>query len=236
MGLLVSLVSMVLGLSSCLEIYENLHFHKDGSGKAEFVYDISQMLEMMQSMEGMGDINSEENVETDNESSPTVWDNMAKSYDSLVDVFQTIPGIHNLVLVKEKEASRFLFRFDFDNVNTLNIFLSQGGHGGSMAALEGVLGTDNQPFEYFSWKKGKLVRKLKTRESGVDSNNEDQAMARSMFSNLFYYFNYTFEGKIKKAEGPSLNWKKGDTACAIKMSLLEVLDAKTPLQYNYSYK
>ena len=108
-------------LSSCLDVFENIHFRQDGSGtysvaisiKEEMREKFHQRLETPDSL----DANNRIAVEEENLSN---YEEYKNSIDSIIQILEEIDGISNAQAIIELNNFSFGYEFDFNNIHTLN--------------------------------------------------------------------------------------------------------------------
>jgi len=172
-------VSIVF-LTSCLTIIEKYTLNADGSGTMEYIFDMSELYEMLQ-MYG-----SDSTLEAMNAN---------ELFEENLPELEKVNGITNVRLTGDQEKYIFGLAFDFSDEESLN------------KAMQ-VLVTDetsDQPKTFISIKRKKMVRygdigrNLNMDEfMGGGEEDIDPEMLKEMLTGMKYKLVFKTPGKVKK--------------------------------------
>jgi hypothetical protein len=185
----------IFSLSSCLNIFENFTFKKDGSGHYSMKMDMSQMKDMMEMMKTMNAEGGENSGESANELSK-----IGDSFGELLAKIKSEPGISNAMVISDTTQFHFGYEFDFKNINSLNAALVKL----SEDMGEGM--KNPVPKDMFDFSKGKLKRKagenmfdLMKKTMGGEADSPDMQQAKEFMQDATISTTYHFpDQKIKK--------------------------------------
>ena len=190
----IAVVAVVFALTGCLTIEENYTFKQNGSGTMEYVIDLSELGEMMKS------VNAAAGEDGDDLGTMDMGDEVA--------ALKGIPGISKVKLDTKKEWVQRL-KFSFKDVTALN------------AALNVLMpDSSGQPHAFFQWEDGTLVRTNNRHayeigssmakgdegdESGEAGEGEDGGMdISSLLESMKYKYSFKFAqsmGEMQTAPG-----------------------------------
>lgn len=213
----IALLFLMFGLTACLDVTEEYHFNKDGSGSARFTVDISKMMAMLESFGGaMDSLGGEDGSNSIKE---------MFSDRSQVDILKSIPGIKNVKSLSSEEAKIIGYSFDFDDLEALNNAVAVNSSDMGLTAMLGAgdSGEEEEAGTNSFMRKGKKF--TRTLQFPMPEEDDEEAehyksMAAMLFADHFYSQKYTFEGGVKKV-------KKNDNA-SVQSDRKTVL-IKTPL-------
>ena len=187
-------------MTSCFSIREIVHFNADGSGTFEVRTDISEIMSMIEMMEGMdldegGETDSDADLEEEEQSPIAEY---AEMYKNQLEQVQSIPGISEAQVVEDEVSYLVGIYFKFKNAKALN------------AALNVLYADENKSKnrEFFKVTKKKVERidvvnmkdeVMKAMSEGDEMDDETLDMMRSMLSGVSFTTEYTFEKKVKKS-------------------------------------
>ncbi len=115
------LILSSLSLTSCLDIFENVIIHKDGSGKYSLTLGISEKVKnnMNQALEAQQD--DTKKAEDDNEEEDQSQDEQYKaSLELIVKQLKTIKGITNVKMVYDETQFKYGYEYEFEDLQALN--------------------------------------------------------------------------------------------------------------------
>lgn len=223
---------MMLGFSSCFDIYEEYQFNADGSGKARIEMDISKMYGLLEGMgsalDSTGDGGSMEEMD-------------AMFTDSKdIDAIKGIPGISNVTNISNAETKMVGLTFEFANIEALNTALAARGNdmGMGMGAAMGLASENGAETEkdnsiQFDGKRLRRTLDMKMDEPSEDDDEETEqaaAMAKMMFKDAKYTIKYVFPRSVKKVKGNDAAVVGADKkSVTVENSLSDLLEGKASM-------
>jgi hypothetical protein len=164
-------------LGGCLTIEEHYTFRSDGSGTMEYVVDVSEMMEIMQGLESMGD-----GKDKDDGSTMDMTEEMTE--------LKKLEGIKKVKVRKEKDGYLQRLSFRFNDIEALNRALN-------------VLMPDSSGVQsrFFHWEEGTLVRTnnrhaLEMGSDMADEDPSDSLDANAILQSMKYKYSFTFADEI----------------------------------------
>lgn len=217
-----ALLAAVTLLSGCLTIEENYTFKQDGSGSMEYVVDMSAMMELLRSIEELGDGKKEKGGGGSGDGMD-LTDQAAQ--------LKKIPGIKKVKSRSEKDGSVQRLTFLFADLRALNQALNQ-----LMPDSTGVQA------EFFRWEGNTLVRgnnhfAPSLGEELASGPDPDSADANAVLQSMKYKYSFTFKAPIttvENAEGvnterPDERTVRLDTDWSVIMNDPKALDVRITL-------
>jgi hypothetical protein len=217
----VLLVLIGISTSSCFDILEEYEFNADGSGRARYTIDVSQMMDLMSSLSEM---------DSTGEGSKSM-DDMFSENNSVI-ALKTVPGIKNVVNLSDKETKIVGYSYEFESIEALNNALAiEGGENEMMAGMGMNMGSEGKEnYVSLKGKKFKRVFSFPEEEAKDEAEGEEaqyEEMAKMMFADAKYTVKYTFNQGVKKV-------KKNDAAVVgpnkksvtIEVPFLDLIDHK----------
>jgi regulatory protein YycH of two-component signal transduction system YycFG len=205
------LLGVSLFLSSCLTVYEKFEINKDGSGTMEYLIDLNNLYNMLESFGG--------------DSAMSNGMGISESFDELIPSLSATEGISDLVLTGEPTKYIFGIKFKFANESSLNM---------AMALLMDEHDNSNK---YVSISKRKFIRYHKTSEEfslsnifGDEKEGIDSTMVAGMLTEMKYNISVTFPKKIKKVSTKSDFEITDDKTIEIKTDFLRMLENNKVLE------
>ncbi len=183
-----TLIAVILvSLSSCLEITEQVRMHDNGSGQLTFTVDMSEAKPLLEMAERFSDDTNPDEVSGD------LKTGMTDAHKRL----QSVKGIHHPTLIKSENGLLSGITFEFDNVDALN------------KAMNALQKNDNKEYEqYFGWD-GKQLHRLNTLKmesqikdgatndfAGMDMTINGKSM-KDMMKSMVYRTEYTFDKPVQ---------------------------------------
>lgn len=216
----VMLIFIGISASSCFDILEEYTFNADGSGKARFTIDVSQMMDLMASFSEM---------DSTGEASQSMEEMFTEN--STYQALKNIPGITNVVDLNSKEDQVIGYSYEFESLEALNNALAIDGGESQLMGMGMDMSADNARENYFEQKGKKLTRVFNMAKSDDEEKSEEDAqyeeMAKMMFADANYTIKYSFENgvkKVKKNENAVISPDK--KAVTIEVPLLDLLEEK----------
>ncbi len=178
---LLSALAAVVLFAGCLTIEENYTFKKDGSGTMEYVVDMSELGEMLKSLEGLGDGKGGDEGTGDMD----MKDQAAR--------LKGLPGIGK-VKVKNREKYVQVLSFRFKDLAALN-----GALNVIMPDSTGAM------HEFFRWEGSTLVRTNNAHalEMGDDMGGgiaSDSTDPTAILQSMHYKYSFTFAEAIRERQ------------------------------------
>lgn len=223
---LATLSILMLSLSSCFHIVEELTVKNDGSGNYKLTFDMSEMKSMMDMMKGMVP-DSLKNEETAEAPSANQMTDMGEQLTSVTTLIQSLGGISNISEMNDTAAFMFSYSFDFVNQEALNRALK-------MIAKEKYQSKADETFK-FSKKKferlsvGNIGAELKKQLSEGESEDEEGQldMMKMFFAEMTYKQVYRFEKPIKSSSNKLSEMGDGNQSVSITLKPFDEEQAKT---------
>lgn len=185
----------ILGCTACFDIHENLFLKKDGSGNFYFTVDLGEMKSMMSMFDGFG-------KGMENKGNVTIKKTPLSKINTKFEIKRrellNTKGISNVNLIEDTINYTFGFKFDFKNIDALNV------------AMNTIFKDDSAKTKledkiYFTWKNNQLTRneQLDSKSflgsssvmSGANAKN-DLFNLNKIFETATYSSTYEFENKI----------------------------------------
>ncbi len=230
--------------TSCLDIVEEMHLNKDGSGRYELVFDMSSimsggMLEMLKGMAGDSESSGENILD-----GPLEMDTVIYMKDAPASVREKLdrPDFLNKVsmfiqMSEEKEVMITRMVLDFDSMDDIDYFyknLDKLGEGndqlGDVFGGNSFLPISDKLFKL----KGKLLERLPVKNNGQTLNEEEMDMVKMMLASAKYTTKYHFPGKVKSS---TIANAKIDGKTLIKeVDLLDVMEGKANMAGKIKFK
>lgn len=238
----------LLFFTSCIDILEEMHLTKDGSGKYEVTIDMSALMALGDMKDLFGEEGEEDESAEPEADVPTEMDTIMYFRDAPDSIKQQLDNAKwadkAYVKMKTSDSEQVMFitlGLDFENVSEIDDFLQNldklqgdnpagdmfGGGGGGLFA--GANAT--QLFEYGK----KYLKRLPTpkpEDSGV--SDEDMAMVKMMFGDAEYTTIYHFPGKVKKTTIPDA--VVDGNKVSVTVDFLDVLEGKAKLEGMTKFK
>lgn len=185
-SLIVLLLTGSVLLSGCFEIFEEVHYKKDGSGTYTFAMDMSGMKSMLEMAMQM-DTSQQGEFQLDT---------LKMISEEFENNLQGANGISNIRQINDMENFVFGIEFDFKDITSLN------------SAVEKITKDENQESVKgpFFKAKGKQFQRLDARGfkglfdemlGGAGADDENMDMAMMFLKDVAYTMTYHFERKIK---------------------------------------
>jgi hypothetical protein len=173
------LLGLSFFLSSCLTVYEKFEINKDGSGTMEYLIDLNNLYNMLESFGADSTMSNGMGIN--------------ESFDDLIPSLSALEGVSDVSLTGEPSRYIFGIKFKFTNEASLN---------NAMALL---MDEDDSSNKYVSISKKKFVRYPRTSEDfsfanifGKEDEGIDSTMVAGMLKEMKYNISVSFPRKIKK--------------------------------------
>jgi hypothetical protein len=181
------LACLVMSLSSCLEITEQVRVRENGSGQFTFTVDMSEAEPLLNMVKGFSEEANPDQVSSD------LNTGMVEAHQRL----QSVKGIHESALIRSDNGLLSGITFEYDNIDALN------------KAINVVHNNKPELQEaYFAWN-GKQLHRLNTlkieneikKKTGNELNGLDLTVngksMKEIMSNMVYRTEYTFDKPVK---------------------------------------
>jgi hypothetical protein len=220
-------------LTGCIEMLEELSLNKDGSGKYEITFDMSEFFDNPM-MKGMLEEAVNEG-ETDSPMSFTDTDTTIYLRDQPEVTGAVIQkATLHMKMSEEEGVYRMHLSFPFDDVDEIETFFQEfSALGGSEMA--GPMGDGMfSPSGLFAFKKGKLSRKKAPAIDNSMLGGEEGEFMKMFLASAQYTSVYRLPGKVKKTtiKGAKVD---GNTV-TIEQSLLEIMEGKAAVEGDITFK
>ncbi|MCC5943572.1 MAG: hypothetical protein JJT94_01450 [Bernardetiaceae bacterium] len=190
------LAILAFSLTSCIDIKEKVKINKKGDGTYTMLVDWTQLQELMESIQGMGD---------SDEAPPNITRSMMDQqeegpFSELVEAAEGVAGISNAKQVIDTVAHQIGISFDFDNVDALNEFLMQLDP--ATMSQEPIFVYKDAMFQHLKISPfvltlmGSLSQSMSEDEE-EESDGEGAAMAGMLMNSANYHFSFESSKKIR---------------------------------------
>ncbi len=204
------LILILFSLGSCITIIEKYAINEDGSGKMEYLVDMSDMYDMMQTLSDEDDM---EDLD------------VGQSFDAVLPDLDLLGGISNAEMAGNPEKYVFGVRFDFNDIESLNTAL-------------GLLFEDdeNTSTMFVKMKRRKFIRyHAMSDEFSRDAftgeeDNIDESVIKDILDEVNYSINLDFENKVRRVKSKAEYQKQGDNVVIIHANFNQMLDNKDYLK------
>lgn len=206
-------VALTLLFSACFEIEEKVHFNKDGkSGKVEYGYDFTNMMEMLTSI--MPDSIKESSDELDGK----MKENIGEKENQLKD----IKGISNLKT--SKDGYKFVVSFDFSDIDALNEAYRRLVGGDSAKTKGPAWKIEKNLITRFNTYAGKEGLPLDGMGSGDEDDEQGAAMVKSMLESAKVRYIYTFDKPVTSVNNESFIVSEDKKSVKADLRLIDIMD------------
>lgn len=120
--LLSTFIVSCLCMTSCLDVFEDIIMHKDGSGQYSIRLSIGEKFRstIEQALEEQKDALANAKTESETSDVNNQDDNYKASLDQIVNKLKNVKGLSNIDLVYKETEFEYGYSFDFSNVEALN--------------------------------------------------------------------------------------------------------------------
>ena len=234
-----------LGLSSCLDVVEEVFLNKDGSGHYMITYDMGGLFSnpmlkgiMEESMKEGNDSPFSTNGELEKDSTVFFKD------DSRFDIMKDYPTLYEsakmvIELSEAKEKMLMTMEFDFEELEEVSHFfemLSESGSGNPVSEMAGGMGF-NPASGKLQFEKKKLIRtamELPAKEEGAEDEEMGKQMMKMFMSDATYKVVYHLPGKVKKSSMTGADVKK--KTVTVEYPMLDLIDGKAKMEGEIRFK
>jgi hypothetical protein len=238
---------VMISSTSCIEIFERLALKKDGSGEYLIEMNMGQMMGMIMAFANVADsTGTVEDLSGEYSMDSTM--RFADMPDSIKQRWQypEITKNGSIWLSMDGSSSTMLFTLalpfkNIDDVNKFGVDMATG-----FSAFDTPLGSDDgdagdlfpgTASDQFSFKPGQLTRKASENSLGQDElTEEDLEMMKMMLGSATYRVEYVLPGKVKKVDGLNYSISEDGSTVSRTFNFLEMLEEKTNLSTEISYK
>ena len=234
----------LLFFSSCIDILEELHLNKDGSGKYAVTMDMSALMEFGNMKDMLNQMGGEEGevapVPDDDE--PIEMDTLMYFKDAPDSVKQKLsdPKLAEKAFIKMQmsDANKKMimtFGIDFEKVSDIDHFLKNIDKLQGDNPASGMLGNGGGGFfpntgaaNLFKYGKKYLERLPIPKPDSEELSDEDMQMMQMMFADANYTTIYHFPGKVKKTTIP--NAVVDGKTLSLSVPLMDVMEGKAKME------
>ena len=203
------------GLTSCLEIAEEVTINKDGSGTYSTTVDATQLAEAMQMFAAM---------DTTGQGMPNMKHTLDSTFAENWEVYKTVEGISNIKIDSSTDYV-YILTMDFKNVKALNTALDKGKKEGAQTDI-------------YSWSKGKLGRKdgglSELGDLGGESEEEEDMM-KGMLGEMKYKLTFNLPSKVKKVSNANAVISDSKTQVTIETNFADLTSKASSLGCDIDY-
>ena len=209
------LATVVLTMSACFEITEEVTLNKDGSGQYVSTMDASKLQEQMQMLAAF-------------DTTGEMVTKLKYSLDStFAETFKKYASVKGVTKVVADTSTPYIYKvsMSFTNVEALNEAVNVDKKEEGMKNL-------------YSWKKGQLTRKDFALNLG-DMKTEDESqkeMMKPMLEGMKYTIIMNLPGNIKAVSNKEAKISADKKSVTLACTLLDVMDKKASLGNDVSYK
>lgn len=213
------LIALMLGLTSCFEVTEEVNMNADGSGTARITLDASQSKVNLANFMNMKEFQGQK--------LPTKAE-INREMDKLLAAVKSHKGMSNVTMERDFDDFRFVVAGDFDNLETLNRLTYH------------IANTLNdkvripQNIKHFSGSAGTFERHF---DYGIPSNADQQIdpMARGVLTQATYVSVYRFKQPVRAMSNDDAKLSRSKKAVFMKHNLLEIVTNKKSLANTISF-
>ncbi len=207
----------VTALTGCLHIIEEATFRNNGSGTYKMTLDMSEMKGMMDMFKGMGGDSTAMNMGGDStaiqgegdytppaEAAPAEdpMGGLGDQMSSVASTIQGVPGITNVVEIKDTSAFSFGYSFDFADMAALNRALKIINKDKYESKVEEVFRFNGKSFERLSTGDlGEEMKKAMMDNGGDEGEEGSMDMVKMFLADMSYKQIYHFPDRsVKKSD------------------------------------
>ncbi len=191
----VFLFACLLLLTSCFEIRETLEIRKEGDGAYTMIMDFSRSKSLFQMIMQLAD--NEQEMQREFGGNPL--QGLDSGFQELSAYLNAMDGIHEAHGIKDEDSFRFGIAFNFDNINALNLALSE------IDASDQK--TNYRP--YYDYSKGKLdktnyfnmqnlTKEIKPEEDFAADNEVFKTKMEELYETVSYTITIKTDGRIRR--------------------------------------
>lgn len=207
----------VTALTGCLHIIEEATFRNNGSGTYKMTLDMSEMKGMMDMFKGMGGDSTAMNMGGDStaiqgegdysppaEAAPAEdpMGGLGDQMSSVAATIQGVPGITNVVEIKDTSAFSFGYSFDFADMAALNRALKIINKDKYESKVEEVFRFNGKSFERLATGDlGEEMKKAMMDNGGDEGEEGSMDMVKMFLADMSYKQIYHFPDRsVKKSD------------------------------------
>jgi hypothetical protein len=212
--LIVFLIITLFGLSSCIEIIDDLTIRNDGSGTFKYTINLSSSKIKVNSILALDSI--------DGKKVPQI-NEIKQKIDQFVKILDSQNGISNVKL--EDNFSEFIFKFqcDFANVSALQTALKQ-----TILIVSKEKSLPQLDYNWLTWDGNKLVRsipEITERKISEINLNDIELLKKGTYTSIT-----RFEREVEKFENTFAQLSKSKMAVMIKTDVYRLKENQNLLE------
>jgi hypothetical protein len=212
-SLLLSAVLLMV-MTGCFDITEEVTLKKDGSGQYSSIMDASKFAEQMQLFAAM---------DTTGEMIPKLKYSLDSAFTTTWASYSTLKGVKNVKIDTSKEYV-YKVTFDFDNISALNSALNKDKNAGQ----ENI----------YAWEKGKLSRKdMPLNLNDLKTDDEQQKeMMKTFLKDMKYMVIFHLPNDVKNVSNKVAKISTDRKTVTFESNLLDVTEGTVKLSNEVTYK
>lgn len=209
---------IIISLTGCIEIFEDLTLEKDGSGHFREKVDMSGAASMINMLKASSDSSGENGEAAQN-------NDLSQAFMEKWEKLKGMPGIENVRIVRDTSNYQYSVEFDFDNGTALN------------DAVKKMQGKEESEESVFKISKSSLTRSDTDMSGALDQGEDEETaeMAKAMLSEMKYTISVTLPGKVKSVSNKNAEIV-GTNIVKLVSSFGELTEKKKSLGMEIRYK
>ena len=221
---------LLLLLTSCFELQEEVAIQKDGSGHYKMILDFSAHKEMIQELLNTADTSKSKPFGKEG------LDKLTKTWTEGAVKLNKINGITNAFEIADEQNFRYGFSFDFSDIEALNL---------ALATYDSWKFTETPELAFVYHGKGKFkknnvfVYKRLFEKLLEETENQPkylQTQKKAIFAQISYKCTLITEGKIKKKNHPGFKFDRNKHRLVYKCYLKEIYDEIVDIGIELKFK
>ncbi len=187
-------VFLLTATTGCFDFYEEITYHRNGSGTYLFKVDMSELKDMVDLLSEMGDDSTK--AENGN-SMANSFGELEHAFDDLAGKARHIEGISGFRAINDTSKYIFGFSVDFKNLTALDLFLHEYSK-----EIPSYVKT-------FEGKRRKLIRNKEGTIAAAMANAlasdefKDQKEVLALFEDVKVHTVFNFDRKVKSVSNPA---------------------------------
>ena len=207
--------AIVLTMSACFEITEEVTVNKDGSGSYTNIMDATKLSEQMQMIAAF---------DSTGQMVPKLKYTLDSTFAETFKKYAQLKGVSKVVADTSKPYI-YKVSLNFTDVTALNEVINLDKKDDAMKNV-------------YAWKKGQLTRKdfaLNLDDMKMEDESQKE-MAKSMLEGMKYTIILNLPGKVKNSTNKQAKISNDQKTVTLVCNLLDVIDKKVDLGNDVTYK